>query len=257
MSRRRRLSLLIAGGLAVLTVLVLLGLYWAVRYEPAFYREALEIDPPVLEKASDHMLQQTAALESAVRKKGRWEALFTAEQINGWLAVDRAKNHPDLMPPTWRDPRVAIDSKQVTIACRYQGAWLSSVLSLTVEPYVPEPNVLAVRIVRARAGLLPVPLGRVLDRLSRGRPRHATPLAVAAGRRRPRGHALVSPRASTTNSADRYPAAWRRRNLRGRHDRTPQTIGPRSNTDKHRYQARLGVIVTPGQREVLVPVYAL
>ncbi len=166
MSRRLRLLLLIIGGLAVLVVLILLGLYLAARHEPVFYREAMEIEPVVLEKASDRMLQQATALASAVKKEGHWEALFTAEQINGWLAVDMVKNHSNALPPTLRDPRVVIDPKQVTIACRFQQGGAESVLSLTVEPYVPEPNVVALRIVKARAGLLPLPLRPVTDGLS-------------------------------------------------------------------------------------------
>jgi uncharacterized protein YpmS len=165
-SRRLRLFLLIIVGLAVLVALVLLGLYLAARHEPAFYREAMEIDAAVLEKASDRMLQQTTALASAVKKEGRWEALFTAEQINGWLAVDMVKNYPNTLPPTLRDPRVAIDPKQVTVACRFEQDGANSVLSLTVQPYVPEPNVIALRIVKARAGLLPLPLRPVTDGLS-------------------------------------------------------------------------------------------
>ncbi len=166
MSRRLRLSVWIAAGLAVVASLATIGLFVAARHEPAFYRKALEIDPDVLEKASDRMLRQAAALQGAVRKKGRWEALFTAEQINGWLAVDRVKNHPNSLPPTMSDPRVAIDSKQIAIACRYAEGNTSSVLSLTIEPYVPEPNVLALRIVKARAGLLPVPVGDVVEQIT-------------------------------------------------------------------------------------------
>jgi hypothetical protein len=166
MSRRLRLLVLIAGCLVLLVALVLAGLYLAACHEPAFYREALEIDPAVLEKASDRMLQQATAVASAVKKHKHWEALFTAEQINGWLAVDMAKNHPHALPPSLSDPRVAIDSTQLTIACRFQRNGHNTVLSLTVEPYVPEPNVIALRIVKARAGLLPVPLGQVLERLS-------------------------------------------------------------------------------------------
>ncbi len=166
MSRRPRLSLWIAAGVAVLIVLALVGLYLAARQEPDFYQKAIAIDQAVLDKGSDRMLRQTAALQSAVQKEGRWEALFTAEQINGWLAVDRAKNHPNSLPPMMSDPRVAIDSKQVTFACRYHGGWLNSVASLTIEPAVPEPNVLALRIVKARAGLLPLPLGSIVDWLS-------------------------------------------------------------------------------------------
>ena len=166
MSRRLRLVLLIAGGLAVLVALVLLGLYLAAQHEPAFYRQAMEIDDAVLEKASDRMLQQATALASAVKKEGRWEVLFTAQEINGWLAVDMVRNHPNTLPSTLRDPRVTIDPTQITIACRFEQGGVSSVLSLTVEPYMPEPNVIALRIVKARAGLLPAPLGRVLGGLS-------------------------------------------------------------------------------------------
>ena len=97
MSRRFRLAFLIAGGLAVLVALVLLGLYLAARHEPAFYRQAMEIDNAVLEKASDRMLQQATALASAVKKEGRWEVLLTAQEINGWLAVDMVRNHPNAL----------------------------------------------------------------------------------------------------------------------------------------------------------------
>jgi uncharacterized protein YpmS len=165
-SRRIRLILLVLGGLAALIVLALLGLYAAARHEPAFYRKALEIEPAVLEKASGRMIQQSTALVSAVKKEGHWEALFTAEQINGWLAVDMVKNHPRALPTGLHDPRVAIDPKQITVACRFERGGTHGVLTLTVEPYVPEPNMVALRIVKARAGLLPVPLDRVLKGLS-------------------------------------------------------------------------------------------
>jgi hypothetical protein len=166
MSRKVRLCLAILSGLSIFGALVLLGLYLAARHEPTFYQAALEIEPAVLEKASDRMLQQATALASAVKKEKHWEALFTAEQINGWLAVDLVKNHPTALPPMLRDPRVAIDAKTIAVACRFEHEGGESVLSLTVEPSVPEPNVIALRILSAKVGLLPVPLGRVLDRLS-------------------------------------------------------------------------------------------
>lgn len=166
MSRRLLLFLLIAIGLVAVIVLVLLGLYLAVQHEPAFYRDAMEADPEVLEKASDDMLRRTTALASALKKKAQWEALFTAGQINGWLAVDMVRNHPSTLPPALHDPRVTIDQKRITIACRFEQGGIDSVLSLTVEPSMPEPNVIALRIVKARAGLLPVPLAKVLDGVS-------------------------------------------------------------------------------------------
>ena len=110
------------------------------------------------------------------------------QRLAGGRHGQEPSEHPaadDVRPPRGDRP------ERITVACRFEQGGVSSVLSLTVEPYVPEPNVVALRIVRARAGLLPVPLGRVLDGFRR-RPGHAASSPVAARRRRPRGHALAA-----------------------------------------------------------------
>ena len=137
MSRRTRLLVFIGGGLAVSVVLGLLGLYLAVLHEPAFYRKAMELEPAVLEKASDRMLQKAAAIQSALNTPGRWTAVITAEEINGWLAVDRAKNHPNLLPPKLSNLRLAIRPDQLLVGCRFEKGGISSVLSLTLQPCCP------------------------------------------------------------------------------------------------------------------------
>jgi hypothetical protein len=168
MSRRKRLIWIVAVGLVLLIAAALLGLYFAVRHEPEFYREAMEAKPDVLEKASDRMLKQIGALQSAMNRSGPWDAVITAEEINGWLAVDLRKNHANALPPSVSNPRVAIEPNEMTVACRFKRGGVDSVLSLTFQPYVPEPSVVALRIVRARAGMLPVPLKDVLDGISKG-----------------------------------------------------------------------------------------
>ena len=64
MSRRRRWIAVIVGWAAAIVALGVLALYLAVRHEPAFYRRAMAIEPAVLDKASDQMLQQIAALKA-------------------------------------------------------------------------------------------------------------------------------------------------------------------------------------------------
>jgi hypothetical protein len=156
-------------------VLLLLGLYLALRHEPAFYRETMATSRAALEKGSQRMLLKAAALGSVSTRSGPWEIRITAEEINGWLAVDLPKNHPTALPPTLRDPRVAIRPDEMTVACRYQQNGVDSVLSLTLQPYVgqvanrshsDDSNVAAVRIISIRAGVLPLPLNRVLQGLS-------------------------------------------------------------------------------------------
>lgn len=162
-----RIAAVLTGSLAVAAALLLGWLVLAARHVPAFYREALRLEDVRLQEQSDRLVENAAALASNVRQQGRWHALFTAEQINGWLAFDVASNFPELLPPGIADPRVAIESNRVLVACRYLDGPLETVLSLDGEIYMQEPNVISVRIHRARAGSLPAPLGQVLHAISK------------------------------------------------------------------------------------------
>jgi len=153
--------LLLAAGLAV----VVLGL--ASRRVPAFYREALEADPAVLRAAGDRMVKQIAALVGDVQKQGRWQAVFTEEEINGYLAAELFAQHPELLPPTVSDPRVRIEPESLAVAFRYRDPSWEGVVWLAVDLYPVEPNVVALRIRKARAGALPLPLEDVLDQIAR------------------------------------------------------------------------------------------
>jgi hypothetical protein len=98
--------------------------------------------------------------------EGHWHSLFTAEQINAWLAIELVKHYPELLPPELREPRITIHANEATIGCRYHSGDLEAVLSLTVEAYLQEANVVALRIRQARAGALPIPLAQILDSIS-------------------------------------------------------------------------------------------
>jgi len=162
-----RLAAALAAGFLTIAVLALGSTYWAARRVPEFYQEVLQAEPAALKQNSDQLLENAAALASSARNEGRWQALFTAEQINGWLAVDVVKNFPELLPPGVSDPRVAIHPGRIALACRYLDGPVETVLSLEGEVYLQEPNVLSVRILRARAGALPAPLGSLLKGISR------------------------------------------------------------------------------------------
>ncbi len=166
MKKRLTIVAIVLGGLVAIAGIGLWLGYLATQQVPAPYIEALELDNTTLVNASDRMLQQASALASDVRRDGPWEAVFTAEQINGWLAVDLVENHPGALPSELRDPRVAIAPDRIQLFCRLQRSDFDTVLTLAVEPYVPEPNVLALRIRHARAGSLPMPLGNVLDQIA-------------------------------------------------------------------------------------------
>ncbi len=167
MRKPLRIAIFLACGLLLLAGLVVLGLYLASQHVPGGYRQALAADPQIQAEASDEMVRKTTALTSAVKKKGQWHARFSAEQINGWLAVKMKKDHPDLLPRGVSDPRVVIEPEKITLYCRFRRGNITSVLSLAVDVFLVETDVVALRIRRARAGLLPLPLQEILDRITR------------------------------------------------------------------------------------------
>ncbi len=161
-------KLLILGGvgLAILLLLAVMGVFllrWAAAQEPDFYAEALEMPPEEQEQASEEMLQRAADLRSAVEKPGRWEAVFSDEQINGWLSVDLIRNHPRALPRGISDPRVAVTVEAFQAACRFEQGTIRGILSLTCDVSVPRPNLVAIRIHRVAVGLVPLPMHRVIE----------------------------------------------------------------------------------------------
>ena len=162
----KKLALGILCGLLATAGAAILGLYWATQYVPEFYRKAMEVDPAAQRQAAQRMDRQVLDLASRMHTSGHWRTAWTVEQVNAWLAVLLPKKLPGLLPSELVDPRVAIERGGITLACRYCGRYGQTVLTLAVEPYVPEPGVLALRIRKARAGLAPLPLGKILARLA-------------------------------------------------------------------------------------------
>ena len=172
MARKFRIAAIVVVGLLLAAGGTALLVYRATQQVPAFYEEALAREPQAAMQANDEYLQQVTALASDLQRPGEWQAVFTAEQINGWLAVDLVSNYPDLLPEEIQAPRIAIADKQATVACRIVRGDKSTVFSLSLDVYLSEPNVLALRLRSARAGALPMPLAKVLDALTEAA-RHA------------------------------------------------------------------------------------
>lgn len=165
MKRLLILLVVVLGVVSLLAALILLGIWRASQVVPDFYAEALRAAPEAQRVASETMLQKTAALASDVRKQGRWEALFTEEEINGWLAVDLRKNHADSLPPGVEDPRIVVTPGGLQLACRTEQAGIETVLSVKLDVYLAEPNVLGIRIRSVRAGAIPLPMKDVLEQI--------------------------------------------------------------------------------------------
>lgn len=179
MRKKTRRIALISLGLTACVLLALWGVYRASKHVPTFYSQALATDAAVLEQANDEMGSRATALASDVRREGEWNAIFTAQQINGWLAVDLPRLHPGALPEDVSGLRVAVEAGRATVGFRIKSGGLAIVYSVEVEMTISEPNVVAIRFVRARAGGLPLPLSQVLDTVTDAARRLELPLRWA------------------------------------------------------------------------------
>src|SRR4029078_8543710 len=95
-----KLRIVAVGMLTVTTLLVarLGSAYYAARQVRPFYEEALQIKPEVLERGTQELESRATALYSDVKQVGHWQALFTVEQINGWLATQLAADKGNPLP---------------------------------------------------------------------------------------------------------------------------------------------------------------
>jgi hypothetical protein len=167
---RRILRILVVGTvvLAAVSGLMSFGVYRASQQVPEFYQEALDAAPEEQEQAGKELEQQIRELAKDVQNRRHWEASFSADQVNGWLASDLMRKYPLLVPKGVYRPRVAIDPEQFQLACKYSGKRMKSVITINIEIRLTDrPNVAEVRLKSVHAGALPVPLQTLLKGISK------------------------------------------------------------------------------------------
>ncbi|MEM6691740.1 MAG: hypothetical protein AAF664_20090 [Planctomycetota bacterium] len=165
----RRLALLafmIVGGLVGLS-------YWAMRQTkqvPEFYRVAttVEMSPVEMTRASEELEAEMETVRRDAEETGSWEAAFSQEQINAWLAHELPEKFPRIKRAGASEPRIALQDEKILAAIRISRGALNAVVSCELKVELTEqPNMIAVRLSHLRAGALPLPLDRFRNAISR------------------------------------------------------------------------------------------
>lgn len=173
----------IAMGLAVLACLASAGacvVFHAARQEPEFYRHAMQIDPQCHVPAGESLEKDLLHLRNQARVPGEWETTFSEQQLNGWLAAEMPEKFPRVLPRGVKHPRVDLKDGEIHAAAKFEDGFVSCVVSFIVElELTDEPNTVAVRAHKIRAGSLPVTIQQVLNGISRAARRGDIPLRWA------------------------------------------------------------------------------
>ncbi len=167
MSRRVRTGVVIVGVGVLLTLLTIGYVRQAVRQAPRFYAAALEIDPQLLTHASREMESRVAALYSDAIQEPTWQAAFSETEVNGWLTVALGERYSEILPESITAPRVAFDEAQCQIGFQFQGQGYQAAISVQVSVFVADTDELAICIQSANMGMLPLPLAKIVDPLTK------------------------------------------------------------------------------------------
>jgi hypothetical protein len=164
----RRVRRWAVGSIAAATFIMIAlgGAYYAARQVRPFYEQALQIEPEVLERGSRELESRATALYSDARQHGEWQALFTAEQINCWLASQLAQNKDSALPKNFRDLRVAISRDLLTLGFRTKYGGVETVVSADASVFLTDDGTVAVHMKAVRAGALPLPVTKLADQLA-------------------------------------------------------------------------------------------
>lgn len=160
----------ISVGVLLSAVGVAASSWWVLRqtrHVPDFYRLAAQENRSVSEAASRRLRQDFERLKSDASELGTWRAAFSDEEINAWLAEELPKTLPRLLAGGAQKPRILIEDDRVLAAARVKNRRIETVISCEVEVELTEqPNVLAIRISKLRAGALELPLERFLQNIT-------------------------------------------------------------------------------------------
>ena len=157
----------LAVGLTVVAVAIAVpATVWvSLTHEPSFYREMVRLPRAKREAKAKRFVSHSLQLRNDICNEPEWEAVFTDEEVNAWLAEDLVTYFADQLPPEVHEPRVLFEMDRVTLAFVLDDRPVKSVVWVVARPRVPRENVLELTIEKIRAGMLPVPADRVLDRI--------------------------------------------------------------------------------------------
>lgn len=162
----RPLRLAVAAAALTLAAAIAVTVAAASRLPDAYGQHAA-FEGPVAEQAARRFLAGVSSLHADFVKEGAWEAAFTQDELNGWLAVDLPRNHPQALPRRVREPRIRLRPRRVEIAARLAVAGLRPVVMVGLGVRLREPNQLAVTVEEASLGVIPLPRGPVLAEIRR------------------------------------------------------------------------------------------
>lgn len=154
--RKMRKFLWVAMSLGALGTVISMAVWRSLTYEPPFYRKLSSMDRQIRKVDADRFVSQTFQLRNDIANENRWEASFSDEEVNAWLAEHLVTHFADYLPAGVRDPMLVFELDRVTLAFKLDRGPLTSLVWVVARVQVASDNTIALRLEKIRAGAFPV-----------------------------------------------------------------------------------------------------
>ncbi len=154
-----------AGIILGMLIAVPMGGWLCLTYQPSYYRLIVQQSRKQREGKARKFVAQSLQLRNDICNEPTWEAVFTDQEVNAWLAEDLVNHFAEQLPSEVNEPRVLFELDRVILAFQLRQRGVQSVITVIARPRVPEGNTVELTLEKIRAGILPVPADNVLDRI--------------------------------------------------------------------------------------------
>jgi hypothetical protein len=141
------------------------AVWFCLTYQPSYYRAMVLLTREQRAGKAKKFVAQSLQLRNDICNEPSWEAVFTDQEVNAWLAEDLVTHFADQLPPEVHEPRVLFELDRITLAFLLKQGGVQSVITVVARPRVPGGNSIELTLEKIRAGILPVPADNVLDRI--------------------------------------------------------------------------------------------
>ncbi len=142
-----------------------LGAWFSLTYEPYYYRAMVGLSREQRAGRAKKFVAQSIQLRNDICNEPNWEAVFTDQEVNAWLAEDLVTHFADRLPPEVHEPRLLFEPDRIILAFQLQQGGVQSIITVIARPRVPGGNTVELTLEKIRAGILPVPADNILDRI--------------------------------------------------------------------------------------------
>ena len=123
-------------GLGVLAAIPA-GVWFSLTYQPSYYRDMVRLSREQRAGKAKKFVAQSLQLRNDICNEPSWEAVFTDQEVNAWLAEDLVTHFADQLPPEVHEPRVLFELDRITLAFQLRQGGVQSVITVVARPRVP------------------------------------------------------------------------------------------------------------------------